>query len=121
MTRPAFPVITLSGGPYERGYQHGKKAQEQIAVAVDTYVRAFQRDASLGLDDVRRTAARFIKGIDRFDPELLTELRGVADGCTPVLEDTVAFNARNELLFTVQPECTSLAVLPQASGAGHTL
>lgn len=121
MTRPFFRVITLGGGPYERGYQHGKKARDQVGVAVETYLRAFQRDAGLDRDAVRRAAARFIPGIERFDAELLAELRGVADGSAHALEDIVAINARNELLFAVQPECTSFAVLPQASRSGHAL
>jgi isopenicillin-N N-acyltransferase-like protein len=120
MARTFFPVITLSGGPYERGYQHGRKARDQVAVAVETYLRAFERDARLDREGVRRAAARFIPGIERFDPELLTELRGVAEGSGQGLEEIVAINARNELLFAVQPECTSFAVLPQASRSGHT-
>lgn len=120
MTRSFFSVITLSGGPYERGCQHGEKARDQVGVAVDTYSRAFQRDAGLDRDAVRRAAARFIPGIERFDPALLTELRGLADGSGQALEDIVALNARNELLFAVQPECTAFAVLPKASRSGHT-
>jgi isopenicillin-N N-acyltransferase-like protein len=120
MSRPFFPVITLRGGPYERGVQHGNQAGEQVGIAVDTYLRAFRRDAGLDRDAVRRAAGQFIPGIERFDRDLLTELRGVADGSGQTLEDIVAINARNELLFAVQPECTSFAVLPRASRSGHT-
>jgi isopenicillin-N N-acyltransferase-like protein len=119
MARAFLPVITLRGGPYERGYQHGERARDQVGVAVDTYLRAFQRDAGLDREQVRRAAAQFIPGIERFDPELLTELRGVAEGAGQRFEDIVAVNARNELLFAVQPECTAFAVLPQASRSGH--
>jgi isopenicillin-N N-acyltransferase-like protein len=121
MKRSFFPVITLTGGPYERGYQHGKKARDLVGVAVETYLRAFERDAHLDRVGVRDAAARFIPGIERFDPELLTELRGVAAGSGHDLEEIVAINARNELLFAVQPECTSFAVLPKASRTGHML
>jgi isopenicillin-N N-acyltransferase-like protein len=120
MARSFFPVITLTGGPYERGVQHGRKAREQVAIAIDTYLRAFQRDAGLDREAVRRAAARFIPGIEHYDAELLTELRGLADGSGQALEELVAVNARNELLFAVKPECTSFAVLPQASRSGHT-
>jgi len=84
------------------------------------YVRAFERDAGLDRAAVRRAAARFIPGIEQFDRELLIELRGVADGSGQALEDIVAINARNEMLFAVHPECTAFAVLPQASRSGHT-
>jgi isopenicillin-N N-acyltransferase-like protein len=121
MSRPFFPVIALSGGAYERGYQYGEEARAQVGIAVDTYLRAFRRDAGLDQEQVRRAAGQFMPGIERFAPDLLAELRGLADGAGWRLEEIVALNARNELLFAVQPECTSLAVLPPASSSGHTL
>ncbi|MBI4506155.1 MAG: hypothetical protein HY691_11515 [Chloroflexi bacterium] len=121
MPQPPLPIITLRGTAYERGYQHGSQAGERIGLAIDIYLRHFDLQAGLAAAQVRRAAGRFVPAIERFDRELLAELHGLADGARRPLEDIVALNARNELLFAVEPECTAVAILPSATCSGHTL
>lgn len=119
MPQPPLPVITLRGTAHARGYQHGSQARDRIGLAIDTYLRAFQLQAGLGADHVRRAAGRFLPAIERFDGELLAELQGLAEGAGRPLEELVALNTRNELLFAVEAECTAVAVLPSATRSGH--
>jgi isopenicillin-N N-acyltransferase-like protein len=121
MAGVALPVITLRGAAYERGFAHGSQARDRVGLCVETYLRAFHLQASLDRAQVRAAARRFLPAIEQFDPALLAELQGLADGANQTLEDVIAVNARNELLFTVQPECTAVAVLPTATHSGHTL
>ncbi|HEY4956294.1 MAG TPA: C45 family peptidase, partial [Caldimonas sp.] len=64
-------------------------------------------------------------------PECLDEMRGLADGSGVSMGDILALNARSEIMFAAPAadrasasavcECTSFAVLPEASASGHTL
>jgi isopenicillin-N N-acyltransferase-like protein len=134
-----FPLISVGGAPYERGRSYGRQAAAQIRHSVASYARIF---AFYGLDwaAMQERARPFAAVVEAFDPELLEELRGIAEGSGRALEEILALNARTELLppslSVASPawpeaaarnrlagvpehgECTAVAVLPEASATG---
>jgi len=100
-------VVHVEGTPYERGVQQGKLLSREIA----DYVRCFaeQQSPKAPADGWRLTRtlteAMFTR---RFDPELLEEMKGIADGASasgakfdsrPLdLTDIVAINAWSEII-----------------------
>lgn len=100
-------VVHVEGGPYERGVQQGKLLSREI----QDYVKCFaaQQSPKSPADGWRLTRtlteALFAR---RFDPELLEEMKGIADGASaggarfdarPLdLTDIVAINAWPEII-----------------------
>ncbi len=125
-----FPVIQVSGLPYERGRQHGEKARDRVARSVEIYRQAFADSAGLDWPDVLEQAAGFAGLIESFDKNIYAEMNGIADGAGFKIEEIVAINCRTELLFggrgkaratLPEAECTTIAVSPKASASEGTI
>ena len=135
MTIPAkFPLIDVSGSPLERGRQYGEQTADRIRGGIDHY--ASQLAASrLGWSDIREITARFEPSIAAFNPDYVTEMRGIAEGAGVEYAAIVLLNARTELLKLAErrakgeatlpdpdPDgCTGLVALPAATAAGRLI
>jgi isopenicillin-N N-acyltransferase-like protein len=125
-----FPLIDISGAPFERGLQYGKQAASRIEVSLSIYREAFRRS---GYDwaAVRTIAAQFKPRIEDYAPKMLEEISGIAKGCDVPAEDIIALNARTEMMHgNSRPEdvkeetdegCTGVIVLPDATKRGTLL
>jgi len=117
-----FPVFKVEGDPYSCGVQHGEKAKELVRRNVEYYVGLWGRRVGLSRERILERGSELLEAIEEFSPALLEELKGVADGAGVPLELLAAVNGRYEVVWSeMKPECTSLAVLPEASAMGHTL
>lgn len=127
--RPDFPRLVLRGTARERGLQYGRQAQARIARSIALYREVFGHMARLTWSDAVAAAKAYVPSIERFAPQCMEEMRGIAQGAGVALGDILALNARSELMFSPSSpassagpgECSSLAVLPEASATGHTL
>jgi len=118
-----FPVIELSGGPFERGRLHGELARTRIERSLASYQRLFAF-CGLAWDEAQRRGAAYRDLIGAFDAALLEELEGIARGAGRKREEILALNARTEILpasYLRGGECTAIAVNPAASATGGTL
>src|SRR5436190_15430817 len=75
-----MPIVLVEGEPRERGRQHGELAGELVALNVERYMQRFAHYANLTPDEARRRAAEFAAPIREYDPALLEEIEGVAEG-----------------------------------------
>jgi isopenicillin-N N-acyltransferase like protein len=118
-----IPLFSLKGRPGEIGVQHGTQCREMIQKNINLYFRLFQHYANLNRDEVFKVVRRFIPVMETFDPEILEEVKGIAEGARAELEEIVALNARTELMYPgdrpQEGECTAIAVLPEASASGE--
>jgi isopenicillin-N N-acyltransferase like protein len=113
--------VKISGSPFERGFQLGIQCRKEVENTLEAYRIVFERSAGLDTDAARRAAAPFTDLIATYDREIMDEIAGLAKALDRPLEDLVAINARTELLAAAVPaECTSVAVLPEASPDGRT-
>lgn len=123
-----LPRLVISGPPLARGRQYGQRARERIHRSIESYRALFIRRAGLDWPSAVRRASRYRSSIGDFLPDALLEMQGIAEGADVELGDVLALNARSELMFAgAAPdrghagECTSFAVLPEATADGHTL
>jgi isopenicillin-N N-acyltransferase like protein len=127
-----FPHVRVSGPPRERGRQYGEATRDRVRISVDAYRDVFAHYAGWDWAKVTGEAARYIEPIRAFDERYLEEMRGLAEGADVPFEDVLAINTRTEVMFAAKAraaddqastpaECTSFAVLPEASANGHTL
>lgn len=116
-----IPILLVDGEPRERGRQHGELARDQVGLSVERYMARFAHFAGLTPTRAREIAAGYADAIRVYDPELLEEIEGVAEGAGFGREDLLAVNCRSEVMFgTPLPECTSFGLQPDATANRHT-
>lgn len=139
-----FPIIALSGDAYERGCQYGQQAVPQIRHSIASYARLFAYRKGAAWADIQHAAEAYLPVLREHAPDVLKEMRGIADGAGVGLLEIVALNARTELMGgssreLMHPgyydalatnksagvpdhgECTTVAALPEATVRRETL
>ena len=113
----ALKVVHLSGSAYERGLQHGTQLRPEIAAIVGLWKEDLRKTAGTDPDAlIRRFLAEtdFTPAIKRWTPDLLDEVKGIADGAKQPFETMFAFQLVDELWVFIDKgaadHCTSLGV-----------
>ena len=124
------PVLTLRGTPREIGRQHGEQVPELIKDNLRFYMNLWQHMGGVSREKILTDVEAFVPFIERFDPDLTEEMRGVAEGAGLEFREVAALNARTELTFSCLPNtlkesstggCTSFGLLPEATESGHVI
>jgi isopenicillin-N N-acyltransferase-like protein len=125
-----FPLIDISGTPFERGEQYGRQAANQIRRSLDLYIPVFARGGHQW-PAVRQIAAQIRPRIEAFAADMLEEIAGIARGSDVEIEDIIALNARTEMMYgSTRPEdikdetdegCTGVIALPSTTQDGHVI
>ena len=118
----SIPVLHLSGGPYEMGYQHGTLLRGQVRASVSN-VRAFidqhPRVPLVGRFLARWTLDRAWRQMAPFVPsQYLEEMRGLSDGAGIPLKTLQRIHALPELMATT---CASSAAFGKATANGQLI
>jgi isopenicillin-N N-acyltransferase-like protein len=116
----AVERIEIEGDAYERGRQYGARVAPAIRQNVRAYLRLVEFHAGLAPEAAWAAAETFGPILEAHAPDLLLEMRGIADGADCELLDVVLINARSELMGTMG-ECTALAAGPAATGRRQVL
>lgn len=139
-----FAQITLSGSAYERGRHYGTRAAPLIRRTIATYAMLFAYRNGINWQTAQEQAQPYLALLAVQTPDILEEMRGIADGAACRLAEIAAINARTELLAghstrtrhaeaekadrrnrtlgVPDPgECTMLAAVPPATTRGNTL
>ena len=75
-----FPFLEIEGTSYEIGYQQGRHFKEQIRNNIHCYQAMFQDYSNLKWERAKELSRQFIPVIEAYNPDYLTEIRGVAEG-----------------------------------------
>src|SRR5438445_7038283 len=127
-----FPHVRVEGSARERGRRYGERTADRVRRSIDAYREVFAQKAGWDWPTVTAQALRFREPIEGFNPRYLEELQGLAEGAGVGVEDVLAINVRTEVMYSAAAraaerqgrpfgECSSFAVLPEASADGHTL
>jgi hypothetical protein len=76
----AFTRLALKVESYNIGYQHGRRLAPAIADNVEVYFTLFKHCAGLDGQAVFGRSDDFVRLIGAFDEDLMTEIRGIAEG-----------------------------------------
>ena len=92
-----FPVLELSGTPFERGRAHGQLARARVTGSIRCYASLF---ASCGIDwrEAQRRAAEFQDIIAGCGGGMIEEIEGIAIGSGFSVSEILALNCRTEIL-----------------------
>lgn len=117
MDDPNVKTVHCSGSPFEIGFTHGSAVSTEIRHNVATYTYFFGETAKITWDQAReRALTRFLPTIERQWPEIVDEMRGIAEGAGNglTLADIVTLNVRTEIAFTNYTDgCTSIGQISQ--------
>lgn len=114
-----FPLVTIEGDPRERGRQYGRLAGDRIEKSLAIYMSAWSATNAAARNALLDRARAFVPVIGDRYPDLIEEVRGIAEGAGHEMEEIVALNARTELLYGAAPApdgCTGVALLPELTG-----
>jgi len=115
-----FKKVVINGAtPYERGVQHGEAGRDLIQKGISHYQQLFGKQ-QVSWEQVREKAMRYTDFLAKDYGDLLEEVRGIGAGAGVDFEDMMVLNTRYELLkFPIQ-ECTTFAIMPEATANHHT-
>ena len=128
-------IEIASPSAHERGRQYGAAAADLISRAIAYYREGFAHQAGLAWDEVLEHTRPWQRLVEQDFPELLEEMRGIAEGAGVLVPEIVALNCRGEIIYdnwipktpesprSPKPEeldgCTSFSLIDGAAGDGH--
>lgn len=98
--------VTASGTPEELGIQHGEAARDLIRTGYAA--RMGRASATSDEADVLKRAIRYQDPVERFAPELLEEVDGIATGAKLTFEQVFFLQVATELELVARDGCSSL-------------
>lgn len=124
----SVPLIQATGSRFEIGHAHGEQARELAHGTLAWSFRQLQA-AGLGHDDALAGAMQLLDIVRAATPELVEEIRGIAEGARMTVAEAAVINTRYELLFldrrggAIHPrgECTLMGIDPSRTADGHPL
>jgi isopenicillin-N N-acyltransferase-like protein len=128
-----YPHVRVEGGPLERGRQYGEATRDRVCLSVEAYREVFGHLTGWSWERVLEEARPYEVPIAAYGRKYVEEMQGIAAGAGLSFDDVLAINVRTEVMFSARArlasglaggapsECSSFAVLPQASASGSTL
>lgn len=113
----AFQMIRIKADtPYACGEQYGMQAKGKIHAGVAVYKNYFAKTSGKSWEQIKEYAMSYLPVIQQAMPEVLEEARGIASGAEISMDELMVLNCRYEITkFPKAPECTTAAILPEAS------
>jgi len=116
-TKGNLRILKVVGTPYERGFQHGQILKNDIYELVQIWKDDLQKTYQMNPDSFVISfvnGTNFIPAIKKFTPNLLEEVRGIADGAEIAFNTMYAFQLVDEQWVLgrkiANSGCTSFAV-----------
>ena len=92
-------VVTVSGNGYQRGLQHGQQLKKEIAEVMVLWKSNLQKSAQMPIDSFLQqffANTDFTPALKKYTPDILEEVRGMADGAGQPYNDMLAFQLVDE-------------------------
>lgn len=96
----SIPVIELSGTPFEMGVTHGKAVKDLIHEFVESVTSVHQMNngyLKVEKDSLEVFCKKNLGYLEKFSPELVEEMRGIAEGAGVTFEEILYLNSFLEL------------------------
>ena len=121
---PILSIELTQTNPLKRGQAYGEAARGKIHSILDKYREIFRAITGETWAATVERGKSFLTKAQAFAPDLVEEIRGIAEGADRAFMDVFLLNARSEILFNPQvlaQECTTVAALPEATTRGEVL
>jgi hypothetical protein len=94
-----MPVVRCAGEPRQRGRNHGEELRDEIAAGTGRWLEALALTHGIDPDDYLReflANTDHLPAIERWTPDLLEEVRGIAEGAGQSFTRILAYNLMDE-------------------------
>ncbi len=94
-----MPIVTCGGEPRRRGQIHGEDLRDQIAEGTGRWLEALARTHAIDPDDYLQeflANTDHLPAIERWTPDLLNEVRGIAEGSGQPCARILVYNLMDE-------------------------
>ena len=92
-------VLPLEGTPRQRGQQHGEELREAISRHLDLFRENIEQDTGLNSKeylDRFMSETEFLPAIEKYAPDLLDEVSGIAEGSGRTFQEVLARQCSDE-------------------------
>ena len=121
-TLPArYPEIEVAGPPREMGRQLGEAAADEIRGFTEIAVDTVQKTICVSRQRAMEVALQSLALAEKYDDQIVEELRGIAEVTGISLEDLMLLQVRNQLQAEPGGGCTSFSVAPDKAQEGRSL
>lgn len=121
MTPHRYREIEVAGLPREMGRQIGEAARDEIRGFVAIALERVNKTVRVSREQAMAVAARSIPFVAAYSPDMLEEIRGMAEGSGCSVEDVMLLQVRNQLRPDADAGCTSLSLASSPSADRGTI
>lgn len=113
--------IRIEGNSFERGFQYGKQTKDLIQISISNYSEMFEVFSGLSWSAARAMSEKYIYPVEKYSPELLEEMKGIAEGSGLLFEDIFTLNCRSEIVLDNTVDgCTAFGISKNIASDGKT-
>lgn len=116
-----YPEIEVSGSPRTMGQQIGEAAGEQVRGFCQMALEHVNRVVKVSPGLAEAVARDSLTHAQQYAPEMVEELRGVAESSGVSLQQVMLLQVRNQFTEGLDHACTALSLDPQATATGHAV
>lgn len=116
-----YRQIEVRGTPRELGRQLGEAAREEIRGFAAVALERVNRTVPVSRERALTVARGSIPYVERYAPEMIEELRGMADATGLSLEELMLLQVRNQLRPETEAGCTAFSLAASASATGSSI
>ena len=110
-------VIHLEGAPYDRGLMHGQLLKDEIHIIINQWMAQIETMHQIKFEDIKYKFLNNIKYLDsiiEWNPQLIDEIKGIADGSEIDFDTIFLFQIGEELESNLKGinlfGCTSIGI-----------
>ena len=122
-----IPIVISRGTSYEIGLNHGKSHPDRVQRSFEYNLKSCIKESGLSEEELYKVASGFVKPVEKFNPDYISEIQGIADGSGMKFEEVMLLNCRTELqklcwnkTSKATENCTSIAVTGERTVDGAT-
>lgn len=112
MTSTRYREITVQGTPRQMGQQLGDAARDEVQGFAEIALPRVNKTVRVSREQALSVAMRSAEYAQQYSPDMMDELRGLAEGARVPLEELMLLQVRNQLRAEPEGGCTSISVAP---------
>lgn len=117
-----FRIVRIKGTPFQMGVDHGQQVSDLIRRRINSN-KDFYKKIGYSEELVKKIRERSEEGIKSVSPDLIEEVRGIAEGAGVSYEDTMNayMGVGDALRHKVEENCTTTVVTGKATKNGNPI
>ena len=110
-----YREIEVSGTHLEMGRQIGEALQKEIRGFTEIALERVNKTIAVSRDTAMSVSRESIAYVERYSPDMMEELRGMADSSGVSLDELMLLQVRNQLQPDKEAGCTAFSIASQLS------